>query len=375
MVLSICTVHGSNQFDGGSEVQLKQIQNEMIKQGHLVTHLNVNHGNHLPKKVKNDNGSLTYNININNKIPLWEIMTFIKIIIIFRFYLKGKIDVIYTRGYYYLLPLIFLKKSYAIPIVTTATGKSSCYTNFQNFFINNNFKKSHLFSKILLRSQLKQVELLCLTNHQSKLIKANFNIDAKIIQNGHPKSFLEYGKKQSKLIVWIGNSRPVKRLNYFLDIVKEFNDSSLIFLVIGNLSRKDYTNIAKSKKLSENIFFIGSQTNDYCNEILSKSLFLINTSTSEGFSNTFIQAWLRGIPVLTLGVDPDNLIFKKKLGMVCESKRTLIKIISKYSDGNDNLGLSRNQIRQFAEKNFSINITVSKLINHMEKLISESKAF
>jgi glycosyltransferase involved in cell wall biosynthesis len=52
---------------------------------------------------------------------------------------------------------------------------------------------------------------------------------------------------------------------------------------------------------------------------LGNATALLNTSHYEGFSNTFLEAWLSGTPVVTSSRDPDDIIARNKLGTVADN--------------------------------------------------------
>jgi len=53
----------------------------------------------------------------------------------------------------------------------------------------------------------------------------------------------------------------------------------------------------------------------------------VSTSFEEGFPNTFIEAWINEVPVVSLYVDPDDIIKNNALGFHSGSFEKLVKDI------------------------------------------------
>ena len=77
-----------------------------------------------------------------------------------------------------------------------------------------------------------------------------------------------------------------------------------------------------------NLSYLGELPIEKVNQEIAQSDVFVNTSAGEGFPNTFVQAWLRGVPVVSCFVDPDGCLSRAGAGIFAGDAKRLPALIS-----------------------------------------------
>lgn len=200
------------------------------------------------------------------------------------------------------------------------------------------------------------------TSIQSNILKS-MNVK-KYIQfpNVHPKPNILYDSNKNE-IIWIGKFNDHKQVDIFISIANSLiNHHNYSFTIISKTYNNSYSkSIIEKIKTSKNITLISNMCNEDVNDYINRHAYLlVNTSKSEGFSNTFIQAWMRGIPVISLNSDPDNVITKYNLGVFCNNNTNLlIESIKYFMTKKEYHSKIKNNCIIFSNKNYSIESRIS----------------
>ena len=75
---------------------------------------------------------------------------------------------------------------------------------------------------------------------------------------------------------------------------------------------------------TSNLEYLGPKSQREVNALLARAHVYVNTSTFEGFANTFIQAWMREVAVVSLQVDPDGVLADESVGIYAGSEDKLL---------------------------------------------------
>jgi glycosyltransferase involved in cell wall biosynthesis len=215
--------------------------------------------------------------------------------------------------------------------------------------------------------------IIAQTKKQQQMLKKNFNKNSIIISNGLSLPNHPFNKKRPPIISWIANIKPLKKPEIFISLAERCSDLDARFVFAGRPAVGSYQNmlLERTKKLS-NLNYLGEIPYDKTNELLSESSILVNTSTTEGFSNTYIQAWMRETPVVTLNCDPDDIIKNQGIGFHSKIFEQLVNDV-RYLIENENMQKEMGRkAREYSTKYHDLKIIGEKYLKLFNQLIEDS---
>jgi glycosyltransferase involved in cell wall biosynthesis len=124
-------------------------------------------------------------------------------------------------------------------------------------------------------------------------------------------------------VLWVGNIRRVKRPDRALELAAALR-TDVVHMAGGPLAGAEalYREIRDAAAAADNVRFHGRLPYWEANELYGRASVLVNTSDVEGFPNSYLQAWVRGVPVVTF-IDPDGVIRREGLGIAVSDPREL----------------------------------------------------
>jgi glycosyltransferase involved in cell wall biosynthesis len=177
------------------------------------------------------------------------------------------------------------------------------------------------------------------TRHQAELLQSNYGRtpDA-IVPNFHPPAAETIDKSGPLSVVWIANLKPWKRPDVFVRLAQSFSErKDTRFIMVGAPAAASgkggwQASLMRSIEATPNLTYLGHRSHAEVNELLARIHIFVNTSTEEGFPNTFIQAWLRDVAVVSLSVDPDQVLTRQQVGIAAQSEAGLTEAVRMLID-------------------------------------------
>jgi glycosyltransferase involved in cell wall biosynthesis len=137
-------------------------------------------------------------------------------------------------------------------------------------------------------------------------------------------------RSERSYVAWLGVFQPQKNLPLLLSVARRSPDIPFRIGGMPSTSEMDDATTTALAALRElpNVAFAGYVKRSGLSDFLSGAVALLSTSHYEGFSNTFLEAFDAGTPIVApRRVDPDLIITRNALGFTAEADDQLATLL------------------------------------------------
>ena len=108
----------------------------------------------------------------------------------------------------------------------------------------------------------------------------------------------------------------MKQPDLFLDLAERLPRQSCVMIVNAEADQEGlHQRILERAQAMPNLALHVNVPLSEMEQHFARARVFVNTSTYEGFPNTFVQAALNGVPVVSWRVDPDRLLSQEVIGL------------------------------------------------------------
>ncbi|MGE3779004.1 MAG: glycosyltransferase family 4 protein, partial [Pirellulaceae bacterium] len=202
----------------------------------------------------------------------------------------------------------------------------------------------HTLSRRISEYGLRRADAIVVqTEDQARILQEECGLRATVVvPNFHPPAThrSEVGSRPRLRILWVANLKPIKNPEMYVDLAEAFaaQERSPEFVIIGRPGDPErYRTLHERIDRLPNVRYLGELSVDQVNDEIAGSDLLVNTSFAEGFPNTFIQAWLRAVPVVSWRVDPDACLSRGGAGVLAGNVADMAARIAELDADRDRL--------------------------------------
>ena len=276
---------------GGAEVDLYLLAGTLAKDEKFeVSFIVADYGQKKFEKIKNVNiiKSLDFKQNpLTSAIKIWNALKTA----------NADIYMIKTASMGMSLVAFFCKFKNKIFIYRTASQRECDGTYL---------KQNRIAGKLFSFSLRKTTQIVTQNQNDRKNLKKTIGIESIVIPNAHHLPRLENLKRDT--ILWVGRSAKVKRPDLFIELAEKLPNEKFVMICQHATGDSSYGQLIEKTEKIDNLEFIKHVPFKQVDDFFLKAKVFVNTSDSEGFPNTFIQACKCATPILSLRVNPDNFI-------------------------------------------------------------------
>lgn len=239
--------------------------------------------------------------------------------------------------------------------------------------VNKKFMELIWWQRVPYEYALKKTDsIICQSKEQNDWLKEYYQRTGIVVKNispavGSGRNFM----RDRKFILWIGHAVLFKQPDFFIRLAKEFPNEQFVMVLTPDMQDL-WDVIKKESEKMDNFKLVGKIPYNETQHYFEAAKIFVNTSTQEGFPNTFLQSAANGVPIVSLNSNPDNFLESHQCGFCAEGdfQRMKAQMGRLLSDSNLWQKMSSNAL-DYIKKNHSTDVIVNQwkqiLFNNCEE--------
>jgi glycosyltransferase involved in cell wall biosynthesis len=199
------------------------------------------------------------------------------------------------------------------------------------------------------------------TDYQARTLLHNHGLSSEVVNMMVEPPDASAQVKKDIDVLWVANLRALKRPELALELARQL--PGVKFTLAGGPmpgGQIYYDDVMAAAARLPNVTMLGAVRYRDSGALFDRARIFLNTSAIEGFPNTFLQAWIRGVPVVTF-FDPDGLVQRVPLGRVASSVDDMREAIRGLLEIDVDRQLLGRRAREFATREFTSGVAARYL--------------
>jgi glycosyltransferase involved in cell wall biosynthesis len=217
---------------------------------------------------------------------------------------------------------------------------------------------------------VKRVDRIFVQNsEQARLCRTHYCRDSTLVPNCYVPPKVRSAGTRAEYVLWVSTIRKLKRPELFLGLATAL--PGVRFRMIGGPGAGEselFEVIRSQAQLLENVDFLGFVPYAQVDVEFDRASVFVNTSDSEGFPNTFLQAWARGVPTVSF-IDAGARLDGKDVGLRARSLAEMIQAVGELTSNDARRELEGRRCYSYFERCHS----PERILDLYEQTIRELK--
>lgn len=159
--------------------------------------------------------------------------------------------------------------------------------------------------------------IVCQTREHLEALRSRYGRRGVLIRTGH--HLVRPASQDRNTVLWVGRGHPLKQPEMFLALAERLPQERCVLVIMRDDAQSDLLRSVRDRAAElPNVTIHENVPLSEAGRLFERAKLFVNTSTYEGFPNTFVQAALQGVPILSWRVDPDEVLTRQGIGVCAQ---------------------------------------------------------